>query len=822
MAERDTLAEAKEAFQLASDAEAEQRIQSLDDLRFARLGEQWPAQVRRQRELEGRPCLTLNRMPSFAKQVINDARQNRPAIKCHPVGNGADRECAEILDGLIRNIEYTSNAEVAYDTALDFSVTMGLGYLVVRTDYADDDSFDLDIKIERVSNPFSIYGDPHSTSADSSDWNTAFITDLMKKDEFERRWPKADTSDWNGQGFDSKDSLWFQGDSIQVAEYWARDEVPVKILKLSDGSVMHEPELLKIKDLLTVQGISVVGDRMSKSHRVQQFIMNGSEILETNQWAGKYIPIIPVYGDEVNVEGKRHFQSLIRFAKDSQRQYNFWRTATTELVALAPRVPFIGPVGAFTTDAGKWGTANAASHAYIEYDGNIAPERQPFAGPPAGALQEAMNASDDMKNIMGLHDASLGIQSNETSGRAILARQREGDVSTFNFVDNLSRAIRHTGRILVDLIPKVYNTERIIRVIKEDGTNYAVPVNQHVIQTNGPQQQPPEAQGAMQQPQPGNPPMQPGQGANPDEPPQYQPVDPQQDEFLAGMTKIFDLTAGKYDVTVESGPSFTTRREEAASQMMEFIRVLPAAAPLIGDLLAKNLDWPGADEIAKRLTATLPPQVAGQNPQLQQAEEAIGQLKQQLQQMGQQLQDKQADMQLKQQELQIKAQELQLKGQELQQNGQIKGMEAQAKIIEAQKPEPQTAQGPDPLAIVAARQKDRELDLKAYAVETDRLKVMGPMLTPQAGVAVADATAQDALEDGDPGDDMGRDTDPSEVPDMFKPRPMIQPFHEQLGSAIAGALIAADAAKKPKKAMARKQPDGSFVMETVDDQPMMQ
>lgn len=626
MSDKDVLADAKEAFEKANDAEADQRIAMLDDLKFVKLGEQWDDYAVQQRKREGRPCLTINRLPAFCKQVTNDARQNRPAIKCHPVGDKADRETAEILDGLIRNIEYTSNADVAYDTALDFSVTCGLGYIVVRTDYANDDSFDLDISIDRVSNPFTVYGDPRSTAADSSDWNTAFITDMMSVKEFKAKYPGADESNWDAIK-DQANLLWFQDDSIRIAEYWTRDEAPTTLLKLSDGSLMMEPEFIKLKDVLQIQGITVNGTRDTKTFKVTQRIVTGAEVLETNKWQGKYIPIVPVYGEEVNIEGKRTWMSLIRHSKDAQRNFNYWRSAATELVALAPKMPFIGPQGAFNTDSKKWATANQLSHAYIEYDGPIAPQRQGYAGVPAGAMQEALNSADDMKSIMGIYDASLGARSNETSGRAIMARQREGDVSTFDYIDNLSRAIRHVGRICVDLIPKVYDVPRIVRCIKEDGSNYSVPINQPVI---------------------------PGQ-TQPGQPPKFEQLPQDYQQEIHGLTKVFDLAAGKYDVTCEAGPSFTSRREEASQQMMEFIRVFPQAAPFVGDLLAKNLDWPGSDDIAKRLQSMLPPQAQGDKPpQLVQAEEAINQLKQQLGQATQALNEKQTEAQLKMQEIQVK------------------------------------------------------------------------------------------------------------------------------------------------------------------------
>lgn len=591
----DILKDAKDAFDLAAEAEAENRKEALDDIRFARLGEQWPDNVKKQREREQRPCLTINRMPSFIRQVVNDARQNKPSIKCHPADDQADVETAEIINGLIRNIEYTSNADVAYDTAIENSVTCGIGYWRVKLDYAHDDTFDMDLCIDRVANVFSVYGDPHSTAADSSDWNRAFVTEMMKKTDFEKKYKGSKPVDWESLGYTSLKQPWAEGEQVMLAEYWERSEVSRIIVALSDGSIIDAERYKAAKDVFEVMGLQVVGERATKSWKVVQRIMTGAEILETNDWAGKYIPIVPVYGDEINIEGKRYFRSLIRDAKDPQRMLNYWRTTSTEMVALAPKAPFIGPKGAFKSDLDKWNTANTQSHAFIEYDGQVPPQRQPYAGPAAGAIQEAMNAADDLKSIMGIYDASLGARSNETSGRAILARQREGDVSTFHFIDNLARAIRHTGRILIDLIPTVYTGERIVRVLGPEG----------------------------------------------DDPKNVPLGKPTQTE--EGMEKVFDLTIGKYDLTVETGPSFTTRREEAAAQMAELLRVYPAAAPVIGDLLAKNLDWPGADEIAKRLQAMLPPQVKGQDPQSAQMQQVIQQLQQQLGQMGQKLQEVQTD-----------------------------------------------------------------------------------------------------------------------------------------------------------------------------------
>jgi len=611
----DILKEAREAFQLCIDSEADNRAEALDDIRFARLAEQWPREVAAKRRREGRPCLTINRLPAFIRQVVNDARQNKPAITVHPADSGADVATAEIISGLIRNIEYASDADVAYGTALESAVTGGLGYFRVGLDYSREDGFEQDIRIQRIADPFTVYADPYSTAADSSDWNLGFAVEAMPKALFEKRFKGAEAVDWQN-AYHGVGSSWLDGDRVLVAEYWTREEVPARLLGLSDGQAVEEAVYKARKDQFDALGLSVVAERAIKARRVRQRLLTGAEVLDETDWPGRFIPIVPVFGEELTVEGKRSFRSLVRDAKDPQRMFNYWRTASTELVALAPKAPFIGPKGAFNTDAEKWSKANTESYPFIEYDGPMPPERQTFAGPPAGALQEAMNASDDMKAIMGLHDASLGMPGNEISGRAINARQREGDVSTFHYIDNLSRSIRHAGRILIDLIPRIYGKPRMLRVLGPEGAPQVVPVNQPVAV--------------------------PGPGGEP-------------------MRRIYDLGLGKYDLTVEAGPSYTTRRQEAADQMMEFVRVFPGAAPVVGDLLAKNLDWPGAGEIARRLRAMMPPQIGDGDPRLAQAQGQIQALGGQLQQALAALREKNADRAVEVAQLRTDARRLEIK-----------------------------------------------------------------------------------------------------------------------------------------------------------------
>lgn len=621
MKDDDILKEARSTFERCEIAERNNRKDAKADIEFARLNKQWPPEIESQRQFEGRPCLTINKLAPVIRQVVNDARQNRPSIKVLPADSKADPETADLLSGLIRNIEQSSNADVAYDTGIEASVSGGFGYWGVNLGYTNDAStddlsgagaelFEQDLCIERIANQFSVYADPDSTEADSSDWMRAFQIEKIKRTEFKTKYPTAQMTDFTSSAWAECSGEWLNEESVMVARYWRREEVlkPVIGVQLPDTEegpgdlvVMEVAEWQKAQEEIELAGgQAVTMPRPIKGYKVTRYTITGVEVIETDEWPGSYIPIIPVYGDEVNLEGVRHFKSLIRDAKDANRMFNYWRTTATEMVALAPRVPFIGRKGSFDTDAAKWATANSASHPYIEYDGADAPQRQPFPSMPAGALQEAANSSDDIKAITGIYDASLGARSNETSGKAIRARQMEGDVSTFHFIDNLTRAIRHTGKVLIDLIPKVYSTPRMVRILGEDMKAENKPINGMA------------------------------------------PQDMENEEATAAV-RMHDLRVGKYDLVVTAGPGYTTRREEAAAQMMEVIRGNPELAEIIGDLMARNLDWPGADEIAKRLEANykakfpdaedgeggIPPEVKAQIEQMGAA----------LQEMGQKLQE---------------------------------------------------------------------------------------------------------------------------------------------------------------------------------------
>lgn len=563
-------------WKLASDAEAENRESALDDLRFLN-GEQWPDAVIKARREEGRPCLTINRLPGFIDQVVGDQRQNRPRIKVRPVDSQSDVQMAEIIEGLIRNIEYQSRAETVYDIAFEQAVSGGFGFFRILKKYNDDDVFEQDIYIKAIRNPFSVYIDPRSEEPDYSDAMFAFICEDMAKVEFEKRWPKKEASSTFEKGIGETYTEWYADDNIRVAEYWIRKPVKKTIVQLSDGRVMEADEADGIiaESAPPMQGmdmqpmpepVSIVKRRTVDSYQVCQYFISAHEVLEgPNVWDGKYIPIVPVWGKELVVDGKRILRGLIRHAKDSQKMYNYWRTTVTEQVALAPKAPWLVTPEQIKGHEVQWQTANVKNHSYLLLNattGQQLPERNFPAPVPQGAFTEAQVAVDDMKATTGIYDASLGNRGNETSGRAIIARQKEGDVATYAFTDNLSRSIAYAGRIIVDLIPKIYDTERIVRIRNTDDTEQFTPINKTMADEQG----------------------------NP--------------------VLLNDITVGKYDVVVETGPSYSTQRTEAAESMMAFVQAVPNAAMLISDLIAKNMDWPGAAEIAERLKKTLPPGIA--------------------------------------------------------------------------------------------------------------------------------------------------------------------------------------------------------------------
>jgi hypothetical protein len=638
----DVLATARARLDLAMSALSESREDEIDDLKFYAGSPdnhwQWPADVLATRgavqgqTINARPCLTINKLPQHVRQVTNDQRQNRPGAKVIPVDDKADVQVADIFNGMIRHIEYLSDADVAYDTACENQVSYGEGYLRLLTEYCDDTTFDQDIKIGRVRNSFSVYMDPMIQDPTGADARYCFITEDLTKDEYERMYPDAapiTTLQSLGVG-DQSISNWLNEDTIRIADYYYID-YDRTTLNLYPGNATAFEGSPEDKELRAVYG-KPKKSREADRPRVKYCKINGYEILEERDWAGKYIPVIRIVGNEFEVDGRLYVSGLVRNAKDAQRMYNYWVSQEAEMLALAPKAPFIGYGGQFEGYEDKWKTANTNNWPYLEINPDVTdgqgavlplPQR---AQPPmasSGLLQAKAGASEDIKSTTGQYNASLGMGSNERSGKAILARQREGDVGTYHYGDNLARGVRHVARQLVDLIPKIYDTQRIARIIGEDGETKMVKIN-------------------------------------PDQP---EPVNKIVDEFGIVVEKIYNPSVGKYDVVATTGPGYATKRQEALEAMAQLLQGNPQLWAVAGDLFVKNMDWPGAQEMAKRFAKTIDPKLmsdADENPALQAAQQQMEAMGQEMEQMHQMIQNvgksiEVQDMKRKDYEAEIKA-----------------------------------------------------------------------------------------------------------------------------------------------------------------------
>jgi len=614
------LSEMRNRFKVAVSAYSDTREDQLDDLRFMAGSPdnhyQWPADVLSVRgsvqgqTINARPCLTINKLPQHVRQVTNEQRQNRPSPNVIPVDDKADVEVAEVFDGMIRHIEYISNADVAYDTACDNQVTFGEGYIRILTEYCDEKSFDQDIKIGRVRNSFSVYMDPTIQDPCGADAEWCFITEDILRTEYERLYPDAmPVSSIMVQGVgDQSLSQWLGEMTVRIAEYFYCDYKPATLNLYPDGTTTFQgtPQDKMMRQL----GLKPTRQRKVQRKSIKWCKTNGYEIIEERDWAGSHIPVIRVIGNEWNIEGQLEISGLVRNAKDAQRMYNYWVSQEAEMLALAPKAPFIGYGGQFEGYEEKWKTANTTNYPYLEVNpdvtdgaGNILPLPQRAQPPLAqtGLIQAKMGASEDIKAATGQYNASLGMTSNERSGRAILARQREGDVGTYHYVDNYARAIRYVGRQLVDLIPKIYDTARVARVIQVDGQSDMVRLD----------------------------------------PNQPEPVRKIVNEAGVVVQKIYNPGVGKYDVKVTVGPSYLTKRQESMDAMSQILQGNPNLWMAAGDLFVKNMDWPGAQELAERLKKMIDPKLLQNedDPALQAANQQIQAMQAQMEQMYNMLQN---------------------------------------------------------------------------------------------------------------------------------------------------------------------------------------
>lgn len=589
----------------ADEADSLNRVGMMEDLRFS-LGDQWPTEVENSRFLEARPCLTINKTDPYIRQITNQMRQQRPRGRAHPVDSKGDPKIAEIINGLFRHIEANSNAEFAYDKAGDFQVRIGLGYWRLRTDYIAEDSFDQEIFIDQIDNPFSVYRDRNSTLPDGSDMKKGLITDLMRKEDFKRAYPGAQY-----QGFEptegSYSPAWITDNDIRIAEYFCIESESKKLVALTDGTITWEDRLPN-KELLASAGVSISGSRDSNRSKVIWSKVTAIETLEEKTLPGRYIPLIPVYGADIICDSERVIFGVVRNAKDPARMYNFWRTAMTEKMAMTPKAKWLIPEGGDEGHENEYAQANVSAIPTLRYktkDDKGVPLPAPIyiqpEGPPLGFMSMAASFSDDLQSVMGMYDPAMGKPSGQKSGKAIIAEQTQSDQSNFHFYDNLTRSMNHSYRIALDWIPHIYDVERVMRIIGEDGRPDMVTLNQKVLQE--------------------------------------------------GVQKVLnDVTVGSYDVVMETGPGYNSKRQEGVEAMMQLLNTPlgEKVAATADDLIVRQMDYPGSDLVADRLAAANPlSQIDDKSDIPPQVQMMIKGLQQQLQQSGQMIQSLQTELQTK-------------------------------------------------------------------------------------------------------------------------------------------------------------------------------
>lgn len=549
------------------------REQAEIDLRF-RAGDQWPESVRQEREAAGRPVLTVDKLGAMLNQVVNDIKQNAPSIKARPVDDKSDPELAKVFSGIIRQIEEQSGSRYVYSKAADHCISCGIGHFRILTQYLDDSAFDQEILMETIPNPMAVVWDPAAIKTDRSDAMYCFVIEKMQRKEFEKKYPNAKAASVDVSFNENSGLVYSSSDEVLIAEYWVK--VPTKkTLAMFEGGQTLDITDLSPENLFALPPI--IMQREVDTFKVQQYLVTGDDVLEgPNEWAGKHIPIVSVVGNEYPMGNEIVRAGMIRAARDSQQMYNYMRTAAMEAIAQAPKTPWLVTKDMIKKHKPLWDVANKTPSPYLVYDVDpaapgAAPKRERPADPPSALWQEGALSSDDMKATTGIYDASLGSRSNETSGKAILARQREGDVANYHFTDNLTRALEYAGHILIDLIPKIYDTQRVVRILGEDDTEQFAHINTTVINVDG------------------------------------EPM------------VMNDLSVGRFDVKVSTGPSYTTKRIEAAESMMQFIQAVPGAGQVAGDLIAKSMDWPDSEVLADRLRKMVPPQLLeGEDGQEQQ------------------------------------------------------------------------------------------------------------------------------------------------------------------------------------------------------------
>ncbi len=673
MAERSStiMARAKERFKKGAEWEGPFRQRFKDDIRFLYADsdnqEQWTAQVRAARNTPGSVMVTINKTHTHWLHVVNQVKMNRPQIAITPTGEQSSYESAQIMEQIVRRIEYISNAETAYDIATQFMVGGGIGYWRVKTDYVDESSFDQDIFIAQIADPLSVYMDPGIKMQDGSDARFAFIFDDIPRKDAEAKYGTSVLSTTLGDAPEN----WARSDTVRIAEYFERKENKewLYAVPADDGSItmVREsdvgPEMSATLRDLYKERTDIQRRRVPK-FEVTHHLIVGDTVVESTLWPGETIPIIRCVGEEIVIDGKLDRKGIVRYLKDSQRAFNYNASAALEYGALQSKSPYIAAVAAVNGLQEYWATANVQNHAYLPYNhaddaGNQIPppSRQ---DPPSSAtvFMEGMQVAEhEMMMASGQYEATFSAQGNEISGVSIEQRVKQGERVTFHYPDSIAKAIRYTGKILIDLIPKIYDTKRVMRIMSTSGEDQAIQID-------------PQAKQALQQ---------------------------QEQQQNAKVAAIFNPSVGKYDVQASAGPNYETRRKEAFQAMTNLLQGNMNLASVIGDLYMGSADFPNADQLQERMrnwiSATNPGVLGnGPTPQEQQLMQHNQALMQELVKLKQELTDKTIQYQLEQKRVDI-----------------------------------------DALNHLAIRmENDNAAVLNAFKAETERLKAVSPVMTPEA------------------------------------------------------------------------------------------
>lgn len=580
--------EAKERYELAKTAYSASRSQSIEDTKFylgdSDNGWQWPQNIALQRStIERRPCLTINITAQHVNQIVNTIRENPPTGKVLPVDDNSDVKTAEILSDVIRNVQATSNGDDIHNIAVEHAIAGGEGYWRIVTEYESESSFDQVIRIKPILDPGMVFLDPFYKELDKSDREWGFVFEDLTKEECKRRWPDIDVSSW----VEDRVRGWVKEDTVRVADYYCLWYVDDVLYQMPDGSTEYEsnlpPEEIKIvKEFVknkTLQSRKV----KRKQWKIHKLVGNHPEPIETTEWVGSLMPIVEVVGKEMIVNGEVVKKGLVRDIKDPARMVNYAFSATVESIALQNKIPYIAPAEAIEGYEQKWDMANISNFSYLPFNhvddsGNPipAPERQQPAILPSAQIQLLQLSVDQMRAASGQQQANFGIHSEATSGVGIQRLKLQGEIATFHFLDALNRALKYEIRVILELIcsGKIIDTKRVVRMMGIDGVASHATLDPTAEQS-------------------------------------YQEIG------ISDIQKIFNPTIGEYDVAIDTGPSYMTKRVEAATQLSQIAQQNPQMMQIAGDLIMKSMDVPYADQIAERMAKMLPPQLQDQKGQPQ-------------------------------------------------------------------------------------------------------------------------------------------------------------------------------------------------------------